>query len=113
MKYSVDEALDEIKRRGKCIKKRHEERVRQLLTASVILIAVVLLGTVSFLGSKGVQGIQTVYGSFLLPAEAGGYVITAILAFVAGAGLTLFIQKHKEAGDTRLQNNQNMKEHEG
>ena len=113
MKYSVDEAFDEIKRRGERIRYRHEKTVGQGLSAAAFLVATALLGTIGVLGSREVQGMQTVYGSFLLPAEAGGYVLAAILAFALGVALTLMIQKYtKKDGTAEAQPDCNTKEKE-
>jgi len=113
MKYSAYEEFDEIRRRGKRIRDRHEKRVGQGLSAAAFVVAAVLLGTIGMLGGKGVRGTQTVYGSFLVPAEAGGYVLVAVLAFVLGVALTLMIQKYKEKnGDAVAQPDQDTKEKE-
>ncbi len=113
MKYSANEAFDEIKRRGERIRYRHEKRVGQGLSASVFLLSAVLLGTVGVLTGREVQGMQTVYGSFLLPAEAGGYVLVAVLAFALGVALTLMIRKYTEKnGDAVARPDHDTKEKE-
>ena len=48
-----------------------------------------------------------------MPAEAGGYVLVEVLAFVLGVALTLMIQKYKEKnGDAVAQPDHDTKEKE-
>ena len=39
---------------------------------------------------------DSVYGSFLLSPEAGGYVLAAVIAFALGVAVTLFCLKRKK-----------------
>ena len=89
MKHTRKEALEEIKRRGSTIRERHNRHVKYALTTATFVIAVMLFGTISVLAGTGTMGAQTAYGSFLLPAEAGVYVLVAALAFVLGVALTI------------------------
>ncbi len=48
-----------------------------------------------------------------MPAEAGGYVLVAVLAFALGVALTLMIRKYTEKnGDAVAQPDQDTKEKE-
>lgn len=96
MKYTKQEAKEEIKRRGKRIRRAREKQVKCLLSAGTFLIAVLLFGTISLLTGMGAEEKRSVYASFLLPAEAGIYVLIAFLAFAIGVAITLIIQKNRE-----------------
>ena len=96
MKYTKQEAKEEIKRRGKRIRQAREKQVKSLLSAGTFLIAVLLFGTISLLTGMGAEEKRSVYASFLLPAEAGIYVLVATLAFAIGVAITLIIQKSRE-----------------
>ena len=100
MKYSTEEALAEIEKRSREIEKAEEKKKGILLTASTLCLTLGLILAVAAFGNAGiVNGGGSAYGSFFIAAEYGGYVLTAIIAFVAGVALTLLIrnrQKHAE-----------------
>lgn len=98
MKYREEAAFEEIKRRGKRIKQRHEQRVRRILSASTAGLALVLLAVLSIFTGVGKAGGETLYGSFLMPAEAGGYVLTALIAFAFGVAITMSIKYCRNRG---------------
>ena len=60
-----------------------------LLTALVLVIA--LLPETAATAYNG-----SVYGSFLLSAEAGGYVLAAVIAFALGVVITLLCLKQRQ-----------------
>ena len=58
-----------------------------------MLMAFLLLVICMMPGSPGSAFTGTVYGSFLLSAESGGYVLAAVVAFVLGIVTTLLCLK--------------------
>ena len=95
MKYTTERALCEIKRRAKIIKQRHDRKVTNILTASASLCLIALFAVISVFSESRVSGIQSEYGAFILPAEAGGYVLVAVLGFTLGVCVTLIIKHFK------------------
>lgn len=95
MKYNPEEEFQEILRRGETLRKKKDKRITGLLAgSSAALFSLLVLCVSVFSGSRAPAGTRTVYGSFLLPAEAGGYVLVAMAAFAAGAAVTaLFVRK--------------------
>ena len=96
MKYTKDEAFEEVLKRGRALKLKHERKVAAVMTAaaSVVMMALVLvIGSLGGVGS-GMEG--TAYGSFLLPTQAGGYVLVAMVAFLVGVAVTLGIKNHRK-----------------
>lgn len=100
MKYNTDEALKEISRRGNLIKEKHNKRITHILSAATFVTAFVLVGALSVLSGTEVYGTQTAYGSFLLYAQAGGYVLTAVVSFMLGVIVTFLIQRFRSKGGT-------------
>ncbi|MCR5419320.1 MAG: hypothetical protein K6E84_10425 [Lachnospiraceae bacterium] len=95
MKYTdKGEALREIKRRGAGIRREHERRTIRLLSGAVCLMTFVLVGALGLMGGMVVGQDQNIYGSFLLPVEAGSYVLTALIAFVSGMVITALIKHY-------------------
>ena len=105
MKHTRKEALEEIRRRGSTIRERHNRHVKYALTTATFVIAVMLFGTISVLAGTGTMGTQTAYGSFLLPAEAGVYVLVAALTFVFGVALTILRYRQIEKKKIPPRNN--------
>ena len=95
MKYEREEALEEIMRRGKQIKKEHDRRVTHLLSMATFITTVALMGVLGVYVGGSSEGIESAYGSFLLSPEAGGYVLTAVIAFVLGVLVTVLIKRFK------------------
>ena len=103
MKYTTDEAMREIKKRSEKIEKKRERRKTNILTGmSVSLIAVltIVIGLVPGQAVSVPEG--TVYGSFLLSPEAGGYVLIALLAFAIGIITTVICFRSKKKSDKNL-----------
>ena len=90
MKYQTDEALREILRRGEQITVRRERRTIRALagaTGALFMALVLAIGFGSHRASS--NRLRSVYGSFLLSPEAGGYVLAAVIAFALGVTVTL------------------------
>ena len=96
MKYTTDEALAEIMKRRDQIILRRDRRACRMLSGMVgTLFAVLVLMIAILPGKTGAASTGSVYGSFLLSQEAGGYVLAAVVAFVLGVMVTLLCLKLK------------------
>ncbi len=95
MKYTKEESLSEIRRRGRLIRKKRNNMITGVLSASVIVSTFILVLSVSMLTGNTVTGTGSVYGSFLMPVEAMGYVIVAVAAFTLGIVITVYFRKKK------------------
>ena len=94
MKYTTEEALAEIMRRmDQIVLQRSRRSCHVLSGVSAMLMAFLLLVICMMPGSPGSAFTGTVYGSFLLSAESGGYVLAAVIAFVLGIVTTLLCLK--------------------
>ncbi len=98
MKYSDEEALKEIlKRSDKVVKKRNERTKAYLGGACAVLFAALVAAIALMPGGISTDGTgETVYGAFLLGREAGGYVLAALVAFLLGIGITLYVIKKRK-----------------
>ncbi|MBR4732357.1 MAG: hypothetical protein IK081_06270 [Lachnospiraceae bacterium] len=103
MKYNAEEGFEEIKKRGSKIRKRHEQRVRRILYGSTAILAIALFGVLGRFAGTSAEGTQTVYGAFLLSAESGGYILTALLAFFVGVlgALSVTHGRIKDGGEKK------------
>ena len=101
MKYETDEAIKEIMRRSRLIKRGREKWLTSLYTiASLLSVGMLTVLISGMTGGTSPAGGQEQMGSFLLSAKAGGYVLTAVVAFTAGVILTMITQKYR--GKRRL-----------
>ena len=97
MKYTKEEAFEEVMRRGKILKRRNAKRSAGVLAASACFIMAALIMVIGRLGSVGgSMGGKSAYGAFLLPVEAGGYVLASVIAFAVGVGVTVWILKYRK-----------------
>ena len=90
MKYTDDEAFASIMQKGKELKRTRNKRKTRLLSVTSCVLLFFLAATVVLLPDRSTETpVGSVYGSFLLSMEAGGYVLVGVLAFALGAALTL------------------------
>ena len=96
MKYTTEEALAEIMRRkDQIVLRRCRKSCRVLSGVSAMFMVFLLLVICMMPGRTGSAFTGTVYGSFLLSAESGGYVLAAVIAFVLGVCITLLCLRYK------------------
>lgn len=93
MKYTEQEQLEEILHRGKKLRQRRDKNLMRGFSATATALLFALTACIAKFGGSGVLESRTDYGSFLLSAETGGYVLTAVLAFVVGAVTTVIIKR--------------------
>ena len=97
MKYTPDEALSQILRRSERIAWRRKRRSCQRLGGICsALLAVLALSITVIPGKNAVTSAGSVYGSFLLSREAGGYVLIALIAFVLGIVVTVLCLHYRK-----------------
>lgn len=98
MKYSTDEALDEILRRSENIERKRVKRSMHALSSAAGGLMAALIIVIAVLSESGTAGMEeSTMGSFMLSAKAGGYIIVAVLAFIAGAILTMATQRYRQS----------------
>jgi len=98
VKYSYEESLKEVMYRGRQFKRRKEDqRILCRLSAAAAAAAVLLAACVAYL-TAGIhaRAAYTVFGSFMLPAQAGGYVLVGVAAFSAGVAVSLYLKRRNK-----------------
>ncbi len=95
MKYTKDEALEEILKRGRKIREKRNKQITGVLSTTTVILTFILFLSISIFTGNVVTETHSAYGSFLLPTEVLGYVIVAVIAFVMGVIITVIIKKHK------------------
>ena len=96
MKYDIDESMQEISKRSKELRGKRDRQISRTLYSIAGALAIALIGAVyGIVGPSHPGQGESAYGSTLLSAEIGGYVIVAILAFALGIVLTLAITRHR------------------
>ena len=101
MKYSNDQAFDEIMNRGKIIKKKHDKRNTAILSSVTALSAFLLVISVSLFAGGGEAGTYSTYGSFVLNNDSIQYVVEALATFLFGSVVTFVIYKIRNTGYTK------------
>ena len=97
MKYTHTQAVSEILRRGSRFAEERRQRLFRFWTGISGLMMVLLAVTViRFAGSVETGSEESVYGAFIVSGMAGGYVLTGVIAFVAGVTVTLACLKYKK-----------------
>ena len=97
MKYTKDEALNEILKRGRKIREKRNKRITGALSTATVISTFILFLSISIFTGNAVTGTNSAYGSFLLPTEVLGYVLVAVIAFVMGVIITFIVRKYKRS----------------
>ncbi|MCR5249401.1 MAG: hypothetical protein K6E50_02205 [Lachnospiraceae bacterium] len=104
MGYTQESLLAEIMNRSRRIRARREQMRMAALTAAALSVTVLFAGAWhSFAGVAAEGNPGTVYGSFLLPGAAGGFVLAAVIAFAAGVTVTLICIGRRNRSSGRSQ----------
>lgn len=101
MKYSKEEALKEIRRRAGIIRQKHDRKVTNVLTTAAGFTLIALFAVIGIFSGSAISETQSEYGAFIISAESGGYVLTAVLGFVFGVIVTLLIKRKKNSDKKR------------
>ncbi|WP_405322887.1 hypothetical protein [Fibrobacter sp.] len=96
MKYTRDEALNEIRRRAKVIRQKRDRKIAHLLATTACISLISLLAVIGKFAGSEISGMPGAYGSFILSASTGGFVLAGILGFVLGVSVTLLIKYLKK-----------------
>jgi len=99
MKYTKDEALEEILKRGRKIREKRNKQITGVLSTTTVMLTFILFLSISIFTGNVVTGTHSAYGSFLLPTEVLGYVIVAVIAFVMGVIITVIVRKKNKEND--------------
>lgn len=109
MKYEKETAFQEILLRGNRLRKRKEQAVTRGLGACSAVLAALVALSIGALSKASLPGTgRSAYGAFLLTAEAGGYVLSAVLTFTAGVIITNLCVRYR----TKRDNEQDKEEKE-
>lgn len=81
--------------REQTIRKSRLKRQIYILGAMIPIMFVVLIGYVASFAGSALQtaDMSEAYATTLMASDAGGYILTAVLAFVLGALITIFCMK--------------------
>ena len=101
MKYTKDEALEEILKRGRKIREKRNKQITGVLSTTTVILTFILFLSISLFTGNVVTGTHSAYGSFLLPTEVLGYVIVAVIAFVMGVIITVIVRQYKRKENDR------------
>lgn len=101
MRYTEQEALAEILRRTKRIQAERDRRTTTCLqTAASVLSCALILAIVLLPDRSAITPGESFFGSLLLSQEAGGYVLTAVIAFSLGVAVTLACLRYRQANES-------------
>lgn len=110
MNYSDEEALREVLKRSHEVKEKRRKRTNRYLAVTSLCLITLIIITVAVLpvSTMDINYSGTVYGSFLLSREAGGYVLVGLISFVLGIVVTLLcinMTKDKHDDNDKYANN--------
>ena len=101
MKYSLDDAVNIVcKKRDKLILNRKRKSLAFLSVITVITAILLIAAIREFAGIEAAENMHLNYGAFLLPYEAGGYILTGVICFTLAVILTLLCLHIRGKHDT-------------
>ena len=101
--YDTAKRVALVKRRVHERSRRKRRREAISLSAVCLLLFTVLMQTAGTAVGRGQPAAWGVFGAMLLREDAGGYVLVAVVSFVAAAAITALC--------FRLRNRENQKKH--
>ena len=113
MRYDTDTALRELVARGTLIRQRRERRVTRTLASLSLTCGALLVTCIMLLIPKSpADAPMEAYGAFLLPGEAGGYVLAGVIAFALGVAFAVICVKRggNKLGNDRAVSNEGLVE---
>ena len=110
MKYDPGDMLREIMhRRAILLERRQRRKTRALACTALVLTGLLTVAIGTGARAVCVGSNQSVYGSFLLADAAGGFVLTAVLAFILGVAVTQLCVRYRRR--KTMENQRNADEH--
>ena len=95
MKYSNEEALEEILHRKDKIINKREKHLMTAYSCIAVALAAMLVFIILVQPGRSVPAMDgSIYASLLLTPETGGYILDAVIAFAMGVIVTLIAIKH-------------------
>ncbi len=97
MKYTTEEAMMEILARSGKITERRNSRQQIALSCAAGILGIALIAVIAALPGGATAGLHaSAYGALMAGQEKGGYVLTALIAFVLGVTVTLLCLRFKK-----------------
>jgi fructose-specific phosphotransferase system IIC component len=83
------------KQRAEELRRKRERRPLRGLSAMSIMLLISLTGAICALSGERPGAVPGLYGATLLNDDAGGYVLAAVLAFMAGVVVTVMCLRYR------------------
>ena len=107
VKYDIEQSVQEVKRRSKERVKKAERRVRNGITAAVLIFVIAFAFVMYQIGGSRIASPDaSSYGAFLLSREAGGYILVGVICFAAAVAITLLCLKLKSIKNLKKKDEQ-------
>ena len=107
MNLSVEETAKEVRKRILIIERKKKAKKMSAIygsaSAFVFSLMVVVMQRLGVFGAE--EGEESVYGSFLLSKEAGGYVLVGVICFVLAVIITLICVNRRKTRSEDLERN--------
>ena len=118
MKYSIDESMLQIKSKSRKLKIKKQRRNVGFIAISGVLVLMMIIATIYNYMGLGISGTDlgenrySKYGAFMVPNEAGGYILVGLICFVAAVVITLLclrIKGHNSKNDSQTKYDNSIK----
>ena len=97
MRYSIEETIREVEKRGERIRRKRVKRMTQVSSGVALAsLCALILSASRMICAHSVQMAGSAYGSFLLSGKAGGYVLVGVISFFAAVLLTVLAMRFAE-----------------
>ena len=113
MRYDTDTALRELVSRGARIRLEKRRRTTKVLAAASLTCgALLLICLTTLVSATPVSTPLVAYGAYLLPGEAGGYVLAGVIAFAIGVAFATYYTRRRTNtfGNDQVKSNKSLVE---
>ncbi len=96
MKYSIDESMLQITAKSRELKIRKQRRNVGFIAGLLVLVFTAFVVAIYEYSGFGMVGTEySNYGAFMLPNEAGGYILVGVISFAVAVIVTLICLRYR------------------
>ena len=112
MKYSIDESMLQITAKSRKLKIKKQRRNVGFIAVSGVLVLAMIIATIYNYMGLGISGTDlgenrySKYGAFMVPNEAGGYILVGIICFIMAVIITLICCHYADRAKKKSKKNE-------
>ncbi len=101
----TESRVDLVVSRARSRRRVQEKRSIRLLSSACAVLTLCIIGLVTSLSQPGMGDVVGLYGATIFYDQAGGYILVALVSFVAAVAITLGCRAYRRNTESRNRDN--------